>query len=152
MSLHDPEVKINKQAFDAIGEIDSEECREFLKAVFTEDSYKDGQKVLAIEKLVEHNVDWIFPSIETLYNEKHLEKRKPLLDATLKFLSEKEYKYASDLYGKMLGHENYLYKLLAIKGIRLNKYSEHKEQIETLSENDKNKNVKKHALSALEEL
>ncbi len=151
-ALKDPEVKIQKQAFNAIGDIDSDECRDFLKEVFTESSYTDTQKLAAINKLIEHNVDWIFPSIEKLYKEKNMEKRKPILDATLKLLSKKEYKYSTELFGQMLTHENYIYKVLAIQGIRLNKNSEHKEVLEKLSENDKNKNVKKHALSALEEL
>lgn len=151
-ALKDPEVKIQKQAFKTIGDINSDECREFLKEVFTDSSYKDSAKLSAIDKLIEHNVDWIFPSILELYKEKNMEKRKPLLDVTLKLLSKKEYKYASDLYGKMLTHENYIYKILAIQGIRLNEYAEHKELLEKLSVDDKNKNVKKHALSALEEL
>ncbi|MGL1891945.1 MAG: HEAT repeat domain-containing protein [Spirochaetaceae bacterium] len=151
-ALNDPEQKIKKQAFITIGDINSNECREFLKEVYTEKSYKDIEKVIAIDKLIEHNVDWIFPTIEEFYNEKNKEKRKPILDATLKFLSKREYKYATDLYKKMLDHENYIYKIYAIQGIRLNNYSEHKEQIQALYDTDKNKNVKKHALSAIEEL
>lgn len=149
-ALKDPEAKIQKEAFKAIGDINSEECREFLKEVFVDDSYSDTNKLLAIDKLIEFNIDWIFPSIEELYKEKNKETRKPILDATLKLLSQSEYKYGSELYGKMLGHENYLYKVFAIQAIKLNNYIEHKEQIIKLSEDDKNKNVKKHALSALE--
>ncbi len=151
-ALKDPEDKINKVAFEAIGDIDSSECRDFLKEVYTQKSYTERQKTYAIEKLIEHNVDWIFPTIEEMYTDKNMDKRKTLLDTTLKLLSKREYKYASDLFGKMLTHENYIYRLLAISGIRLNKYKEHKEIIEELSTSDENRNVKKHALSTLEEL
>ncbi len=153
VALKDPEAKLKKEALKAIGDINSDECRNFLKKIYnSEKGYTDSAKIIAIDKLIEYNVDWIFPSIEKLYKEKNSEKRKPILDYTLKLLSKTEYKYASELYGKMLDHENYLYKVYAIQGIRLNKYSEHKETIQTLSEEDKNKNVKKHALSTLEEL
>lgn len=151
-ALRDPEPKIQKEAFRAIGDINSDECREFLKVVYKEDSYSDSAKLLAIEKLIEYNVDWIYPTIEEYYQEKNMEKRKPLLDATLKFLSKQEYKFGADLFGKMLEHENYIYKIYAIQGIRLNRYSEYKDKIEELSGSAKNKNVKKHALSALDEL
>lgn len=151
-ALKDPEVKIQKQAFKAIGDINSNECREFLKEVFTGDSYSDSAKVSAIDKLIEYNVDWIYPSIEELYKKNNMEKRKPILDMTLKLLSKKEFQGSSELYGRMLTHENYIYKLYAIQGIRLNKFTEHKELVEKLSVDDKNKNVKKHALSTLEEL
>lgn len=151
-ALNDPEPKIQKEAFRAIGDINSDECREFLKEVYLKASYSDSARLLAIEKLIEHNVDWIYPSIEKYYEEKSNEKRKPILDATLQYLSKKEYQYSTELFSKMLEHENYIYKLYAIQGIRLNNYSEFKEQLEELSVSDKNKNVKKHALSALEEL
>jgi len=151
-ALKDPETKIQKKAFYAIGDINSEECRDFLKEVYTEKSYSDTQKILAIEKLIEHNVDWIYPSIEERYNKDRLEKRKPILDATIKFFVNKEYKFGVDLYNKLLADDNYIYRLYAIQGIRLNKLSEFKEKLVTLSTTDKNKNIKKHALSAIEEL
>ncbi|OQY36413.1 MAG: hypothetical protein B6229_10120 [Spirochaetaceae bacterium 4572_7] len=151
-ALKDPEAKIKKEALKAIGEINSDECREFLKDVYTKDTYTDNARLVAIEKLIEHNVDWIFPSIEELYKSDHEEKRKPLLDYTLKLLSTKEYNYGTDLYKKMLDSENYLYRIYAIKGIRLNNYTEFTDKVTELSENDKNKSVKKHALSTLEDL
>lgn len=151
-ALKDPEAKIQKEAFKAIGDINSDECRDFLKEVYTESSYSDTAKLLAIDKLIEYNVDWIFPTIEKYYDEKNQDTRKPLLDATLLHLSKKEYKFGSDLYSKMLDHENYIYKLYAIQAIRLNSNTEFKERLEELSKTDKNKNVKKHALSALEDL
>ena len=151
-ALKDPEVKIQKQAFNAIGDINSKECREFLKEIFTDDKYNDTQKTTVINKLIENNIEYIFPAIEELYNKKNAEKRKPVLDSTLALLAKKEYKFAKDLYGKMLYHENYIYRLYAIQGIRLNKFSEFKSILESISKNDKNNNVKKHALSTIDEL
>lgn len=151
-ALKDPETKIQKEAFKAIGDINSKESREFLKEVFLEPSYSDSAKLSAIEKLIEHNVEWILPTIEKYYDETNSDKRKPLLDSTLLFLSKAEFKNGGNLYRKMLDHENYIYNLYAINGIRLNKSKEFKDELEDLSTNAKNNNVKKFALSALEEL
>lgn len=151
-ALYDPEAKIKKEAFQVIGDLNTIEGREFLREVYIEDSYKESQKIIVIEKLIEHNIDFIFSDIEELYKEKNSEKRKPVLDNTLKFLSESENNLSSTLFGKMLKHENYVYKIYAIKGIRTNSYTEHIELLKTMSEEDKNRSVKKHALAAWEEL
>lgn len=151
-SLNDPESKIKKEALKAIGEINTKESRDYLKEIYTEKKYSDTMKIIAIEKLIEYNLAWIYPDIEELYRKKNKEKRKPILDASIKFLTKKEFNGASVLYGMMLDHESYLYKVYAIQGIRLNKMSKYKDKIKDISENDKNKSVKKHALSAIDEL
>lgn len=151
-ALKDPEDKIKKEAFMTIGDINSDDCKNFLREVYTELSFSDTQKIYAITKLIEHNVDWIFPEIEKLYNEKNSDKRKPVLDETLRLLAKTEYKFASDLYGKMLNNDNYIYRLYAIQGIRLNRYSEYRDKLKSISEKDENSSVKKHALAALDDL
>lgn len=151
-ALKDPEVKIKKEALKAIGDINTSECKNFLKEIYVEESYPDSAKVVAIEKLVEHNVSWIFPEIEKLYEKDNKKSRKTVLDASIKYLTQKEFSGASSLYGKMLDHESYLYKIYAIKGLRLNNISSYNSKLKELSEKDKNKGVKKHALSALDEL
>lgn len=151
-ALKDPESKIKNEALKAIGDINTNECKDFLKEIFIEDSYPDSAKVVAIEKLIEHNVSWIFPEIEKLYEKDHKKNRKAVLDASIKYLTKKEFSGASSLYGRMLDHESYLYKIYAIKGLRLNNISSYNSKLKELSEKDKNKGVKKHALSALDEL
>lgn len=151
-ALYDPEAKIKKDAFFAIGDLNTVEGRDFLKDVYTDSTYKESQKLIVIEKLIEHNLEIIFDDIVELYKKDNKESRKPVLDATLKLLSAKENNLSSDLYGKMLAHENYIYKIYAINGIRLNSYKEYIEDLKTISEEDKNRSVKKHALAAWEYL
>jgi len=148
-ALKDPEDKIKKEAFYAIGDINSNECREFLKEIFTSKDYSDTFKIYSIEKLIEHNVDWIFPTVMDLYKKENMEKRKPVLDKTLDLMSKREYKYGIELWKKMLDHENYVYRILAIQAIKLNKFYELNDKIKDISENDKNNSVKKHALSVI---
>lgn len=151
-ALKDPEAKIRKEAFRSIGEINSQECKDFLKEVFTTDTYKDSARMASIEKLVEHNIEWIIPDIEKFYKENYQKKVKPILDYTLKLVSKSESNKNSKLYDLMLSDEKYLYRVYAIQGIRLNKMSSFKDRLKDLSENDKNNSVKKYALSALEDL
>ncbi|MBN2618722.1 MAG: HEAT repeat domain-containing protein [Spirochaetales bacterium] len=149
---NDPEAKIKKSALQAIGDINSDECRDYLKEIFLDDKAPESSRLVASDKLIEHNVDWIYPSLENMFNEKNGEKKKPVLDYTLKLFSEKKYNYGSNLLVKLLNHENFVYQIYGIKGIGLNKFTEHKEKIKELSENSKNNSVKKNALTVLETL
>lgn len=151
-ALKDPETKIKKEAFKAIGEINTQESRAFLKEVFISDSYKDSSRMTAIEKLIEHNLNWIISDLEKYYKENHMKKVKPILDYSMKLLSKADSNKLSGLYSLMLENENYMYRIHAIQGIRFNKMTSFKDRLKELSENDKSSSVKKYALAALEDL
>lgn len=151
-SKKDPEVKIRKSAIRALGDINSKESKEYLKELYLDKKSADSSKIIAIDKLIEHDVNWILPTIKEEYTKVIDKKRKPVMDNTIKFLSKKEFSGGEDFFSELLNSENYLYRVYAIQGIKLNSYKKFKDQIETMSKEDKNKNVKKQALSALEEL
>lgn len=148
----DPEVKIKKAAIKALGEINSAKTKDLLKEIFTTKKNSDALKIAAIEALIEHDTDWIFPIIKEEYIKKIDEKRKPVIDNAIKFLSKAEFSKASSFWGELLDSENYLYRIYAIEGIRYNSLNEHKDRLKTISEEDKNKSVKKRALSVIEEM
>lgn len=148
----DPEAKIKKSAIRALGDIDTEKTRDILRDLYLGKKTPDSSKIVAIQKLVEYSPGWILPTIESEYERLLEEKRKPVLDNSIKFLSKKEFSGSKEFFGKLLESENYLYKVYAIQAIKLNSFVKYKEKLEELSKEDKNKNVKKQALSALEEL
>lgn len=148
----DPEAKIKKASIKALGEINSSRSRDLLKEIYLDKDSAESLKIASVEVLIEHNSDWIFPTIKEEYIKVIDEKRKPVMDNAIKFLSKQEFSEAPAFWTELLDSENYLYRIYAIEGIRKNSLSQYKDKLETISKEDKNKNVKKRALSALEEL
>lgn len=148
----DPEVKIRRSAIRALGDINSKESKEYLRDIYIDKKTAESSRIVAIDKLIENDVKWILPTIKDEYNKVKDDKRKPVMDNTIKFLSKKEFSGGEDFFSILLNSDNYLYRVYAIQGIKLNNHKQFKDQIKTMSTQDDNKNVKKQALSALEEL
>lgn len=148
----DPENRIREAAVKAIGDIDSKECRNYLMESFKNEKSSSTLRYWSMKKLIELNIDLILPEIEKMYEEKSEDEKYKFLEVVLKEVSAAEHSGLNDLYEKMLKHENYIFRLYAVKGIRKNRFTRFKETLKIMSEEDENRNVKKFALSALEDL
>jgi hypothetical protein len=78
--------------------------------------------------------------------------RSPMLDVVCKLLSQKEYSGFEDLYKRMLGHTNFIIQIYGVRGAQKNRAASLKAEVEALSAEGRHPQLRKNALSALEDL
>ena len=148
----DPEKNVKLAAVEALGEIGGGKSFDYLRELYSGTTTAQSVRTKAAEILIEKDLPATLDTIKTVLAEEWEKEISPVLSYTCKFLSMSKNGGLAGLFERMLNHDDVAIKIYGIRGAELNKTSELKKRIESLTEDGVNNAVRKAALSALEKL
>lgn len=153
---HDPDVRnVRLAAVKAIGKLQDPEGYKFLRKLYSNSQAPLGLRTASIKILVEDNLEASIDTVNTVFKEEWDKDKSYILDYTCKMLSTKEAPNSQlePLYKKMLNHPSHINLLYyGLRGVRLNKISSLKSEVEDLTADNVSRGVKSLAKSVLSEL
>jgi HEAT repeat protein len=148
----DPEKRVRQAAFRSLSKIGTQEAVSFLQEFLEGDRNAGDLRSLAAEELVDKHPAAMVKSAAKIMAAEWAKDRSPILDVVCKLLSQKEYSGFDDLYKRMLGHTNFIIQIYGVRGVQKNHVAGLKAEVEALSAEGRHPQLRKNALSALEEL
>ena len=150
----DPDIRnVRAASLNALGEIGGSEAYNFIRELYKNERTDIGLRSIAIGILAEKDLSKSLKTIKSVL-EDEWEKDKPLiLDYTCKILSITKNSSLKEIYLKMLSYDKTLnLKLYALRGIKLNRISSLKAEVENLTTEGTHNAVKKLALDVLKNI
>jgi HEAT repeat protein len=148
----DPEKRVRQAAVRSLSKIGSSAAVTFLQEFLEGERNPGDLRSLAAEELTEKHPSAMKETAAKIMNQEWDKDRSPMLDIVCKLLSQKEYSGFDGLYERMLGHKSFIIQIYGIRGIQKNHVSGLRSQVEQLSAEGHHPQLRRNALSALEEL
>ncbi len=153
---YDPDVRnVRLTAVKAIGKLQVPEGYKFLRELYSNPQTPLGLRTASIKILVEENFEASIDAVTTVFEEEWDKDKSYILDYTCKMLSTKEAPNSQlePLYKRMLNHPSHINLLYyGLRGVRLNKISSLKSEVEDLTADNVSSGVQSLAKSVLSEL
>ena len=144
----DPEANVKKAAMSALAGIGGNQAWEFLSDYFGDKKNSDVFRSVALSSLLEENAEKLSDPMQVLFEEEWEKESSWLLNYTCKALSTTESNSLHWFYNKMLDHKNYIIRIYAVRGIRLNNVISLYGRVKEISDNvDENQQLRKEAAS-----
>jgi len=150
----DPDIRnVRAATLNALGEIGGSDAYNFIRELYKNERTDIGLRSIAIGILAENDLSKSLKIINSVL-EAEWEKEKPLiLDYTCKILSTTKASSLKGIYLKMLSYDKTLnLKLYALRGIKLNRFSSLKNEVENLTTDGTHDTIKKLALDVLKNI
>ncbi|MDR1933327.1 MAG: HEAT repeat domain-containing protein [Spirochaetales bacterium] len=148
----DPDKKVRQAALRSLSKIDAGNAVGFLQEFMESDRNAIDLRTFVAEALTDEHPSAMKESASRIMAAEWAKDRSPMLDAVCKLLSQKEYSGFDNLYEKMLGHPSFIIQIYGIRGVQKNHLTSLKAEIQELSAEGRHPQLRKNALSALEEL
>ncbi|MBI9108747.1 MAG: HEAT repeat domain-containing protein [Spirochaetales bacterium] len=148
----DPENNVKLAAIAAIGEIGGREGLDFLQDIYSKNTTAQSIRTKAAEIIIEKDLQASLEIIKKVVAEEWEKDSSVILSYTCKFLSKAEHPGLKEIFARMLDHNDVAIKIYGVRGVQLNRISDQKERLESLTKEGVNNAVRKAALSALENL
>lgn len=146
----DPEIPVRRSAVQALVVIGSAKAMETVQNLFKDEKVSAAIRITALESMVEHTLNESIPVIKEVFDNELAKKTPILLDTICGILSKQEEGNLADFYKKMLAHPSMTVQIHALRGIRLNKMGQFREQVEKLTEDHMPASLRKHAKMTLD--
>ncbi|MBI9099286.1 MAG: HEAT repeat domain-containing protein [Spirochaetaceae bacterium] len=144
----DPEPNVKKAAMAALSVIGGNQAWDFLSGYFGDNKNSDVFRSAALKALLEENASKATDSIKTVFEEEWEKENSWLFNFTCKELSTTESDSLEWFYSRMLDHKNYIIRIYAVRGIRLNNVISLYGRVKEISDNeDENRQLRKEASS-----
>lgn len=144
----DPESNVKKAAMVALADIGGNKAWTFLSDYFESNKNSDDLRSVALSAMLDDNADKIFDAIKKVFEEEWEKETSWIFNFTCKELSTAESSGLQWFYGKMLDHKNYIIRIYAIRGIRLNNVITLNGRVKEIADNeDENRQLRKEASS-----
>jgi len=148
----DPENNVKLAAITALGEISSREGLDFLRELYSKNTAAQSLRTKAAEIIIEKDLPASIDTIKSVLSEEWEKETSAVLSYTCKFLSKSENPDLKEVFARMMDHNDVAVKIYGIRGVQLNRITDYKERVESLTKEGVNNAVRKAALSALESL
>jgi HEAT repeats/PBS lyase HEAT-like repeat len=153
-SENDPDIRnVRSASLNALGDIGGSEAFDFIRKIYQNERTNIGLRYIAIRILAEKDLSNSLKIIINVIEEEWDKDNTLILDYTCKMLSSTKSPSLKELYLKMLSYEStYNLKLYALRGIKLNKFSSLKQEVEKLTSEETAATVKKLAIDVLKNI
>lgn len=151
---NDPENKVKIEAIQALGLIGSGKAIDALHDFYTNKKYSLEIRKTALLTLTEYHTASSIDIFKKVIKEEWQsnQDRPNILMETVKAIAKQKHPGFKEILTILLDHPHYIVKMLAIRGIQKNGFSDLKGKIETFTEEGNSKPIRKTAAAALESL
>jgi len=144
----DPEANVKKAAISALAVIGGNKAFEFLSDQYGDSKNSDVFRSSALSALLEDHADKVTDSMREVFEEEWEKDNSWIFNYTCKALSTTESASLQWFYNKMLDHKNYIIRIYAVRGIRLNTVISLYGRVKEISDNEnENQQLRKEAAS-----
>lgn len=144
----DPEVNVKKASMTALSEIGGEQAWTFLADYYENKKNSDVLRSAALSAILEVNADKVIEAMKSVFEEEWEKENSWLLNYSCKELSTTESSSLQWFYSKMLEHKNYIIRIYAVRGIRLNSINSLYGRVREIADNEEeHRQLRKEAAS-----
>jgi HEAT repeat protein len=144
----DPEANVKKAAMSALAVIGGSKAWGFLSDYYGDIKNSDAFRSSALSALLKENADKATDSMKSVFELEWEKENSWIFNYTCKELSTTESGGLQWFYGKMLDHKNYIIRIYAVRGIRLNDVISLYGRVKEIADNeDENRQLRKEASS-----
>ena len=149
---NDPENVVKMEAITAIGKLGVSEAYDFIREVYADDYRALDIRSHCLEVLIENDLSNSINSIKELVEKELVSSltQGKILEITANQIFTVESSELKDIFALLINSTNLNVRLAAIRGIANNRYSDLKDTLETLSEEDPASVIKETAIAELE--
>ena len=144
----DPEANVKKAATSAIARIGGTKGWNFLIDFFADKKKSDVYRSVSLSAMLKEKPEKITDALKTVFEEEWEKESSWILNYACKELSTTESGSFRWFYNKMLDHKNYIIRIYAVRGIRVNNVVSLYGKVREIADNeDENKQLRKEAAS-----
>jgi hypothetical protein len=144
----DPEPNVKKAAMSALAIIGGNKAWDFLSDYYANKKNSDVFRSTALSVLLDEKAGKITDSMKIVFEEEWEKDTSWIFNYTCKSLSTTESDVLEWFYNKMLDHKNYIIRIYAVRGIRLNNVLSLYGRVKEIADNtDENQQLRKEASS-----
>jgi len=144
----DPEPNVKKAAMTALSVIGGSKAWEFLSEYYGNSDNGEVFRSTALSSLLKENPDKLTDSMKSVFEVEWEKENSWLFNYTCKELSTSEGGNFQWFYEKMLNHKNYIIRIYAVRGIRLNKVISLYARVKEIAEDEnEHRQLRKEAAS-----
>ena len=151
-SEKDPVSNVRIAAIQALGKLSGSDSFDALTEMVKNSRMALKQRSAAVEALIDHGTVKSLPVLKEIMNQEWEKKDSPILDTICRQLADTEASGLGDIYRMMLGHGDLKIQIYGIWGIRKNRLSRFRPELEKLKEESSVQAVKNNVTLALEAL
>lgn len=144
----DPEPNVKNAAMDALAVIGGNKAWSFLSDFYSSDHNSDLFRSYALSSLLKEKPEKAVDAMKKVFDSEFDKENSWIFNYTCNSLSTTESTSLEWFYNKMLDHKNYIIRIYAIRGIKLNKVLTLYGRVKEIADNDnENKVLRKVAAS-----
>ncbi|MCP4162282.1 MAG: HEAT repeat domain-containing protein [Deltaproteobacteria bacterium] len=144
----DPEANVKKAAISAIAVIGGDKAWNYISDFITDKKQADVFRATSIAALLKEEPVKISDSLKVIFEDEWEKESSWILNYSCKELSTTESGSFQWFYDKMLSHPNYIIRIYAIRGIRLNNVESLFGKVKDIADNEnENRQLRKEAAS-----
>jgi len=149
---YDPEATVRAAAIQALGAIGGDSAWRTLLKIYTGADHSVDSREAALGVLSARNLSGSLEAIRTVVANEWSSFDPRVLESTAKVLSTVKSSDLRDLFARFLGSKDPAVRSYGLRGIGANGFSDLKDRVKTMSEQDPNPGVRREAALALEKL
>ncbi|WP_319561271.1 HEAT repeat domain-containing protein [Marispirochaeta sp.] len=150
-ATRDPEERIRIAAIHALGNIGGKGY-DVLREIGVNQSYSQTVRIVAIQQVVDNDLGNSFDLIDEIVEKEGQQPNSRIFIELVKVLSRQKSSRLDSYFEVFLSHRDVSVVLMALNGIKENRFSGLKEKVRNLSEGRTSASIKKAASETLEEL